>query len=111
MKHITLVLILTLAIAGCMNKVEVPAEVKLKAPTEPIRIVHEVALSTQITDFISSDCAKIATDSAFTPGTPEYDAYITDCTSSKLNEVVSNLTAIINGSNDSNVPNMQLNGN
>ncbi len=103
--------VLIISAQGCMNTVKVPNEVQLKAPTEPIKVVHEVALSTQITDFISSDCEKIAKDNAFTPDMVGYQDYIDQCVVTKTSDLITELTNALNGGTPpSAAPNMQMKG-
>lgn len=93
---------------GCFNEVKVPETVKVEMPTE-VRVVHSVELSAQITDFLDTECQRIAEENGFTLDTPGYDEYVKNCTLVKTEDLINELlTAIGGATNPAVAPNMLI---
>ena len=75
---------------GCFNEVKVPSEIAVK-PVD-VHVVHEVSLSTQITDFLSQDCDQSAADNALKLGDAGYQEYMDSCVAARTSDLINELT-------------------
>lgn len=92
-----LILIISiLGLFGCMNKVEVPSEVKVSGTTE-VHVTHSITLSADILGVLKDSCNTEANQLGLQVGTTERDAYIQGCMTLKQNELMAALLDAING--------------
>jgi hypothetical protein len=94
---------IALAITACNNKASVPetVTVEVKDSVQTVNVVHTIALSVQVTDWLRQACQQQVEQARVTAGLPpmspeELDAAVNACLATSATNLINQLTGLIN---------------